>query len=318
MRSTLKVREVAQGDEALILSTGFAVFRPLPGVLEPSYLRHWLRSPGLQAEKDRLCTGAVQPAITNGGLEELKISLLPIEEQRRIAAVLDAADNLRVKRREVLAKLGTLNEAIFMDMFGDPLANTMGWPKRSFADLCPTTLGKMLDKKQQTGLHLRPYLRNANVRWFGFDLTDLHEMDFDTQARQKYRLKVGDVLICEGGEPGRAAVWREETVECYFQKALHRGRPDPKLATSDFIVHLLYHLARTGGLLDHISTATIAHLTGKRLKEMEVIAPPLTIQEEFCRRLAAVEAEKLTMTQSESRLAALAASLQQRAFRGKL
>src|SRR5690606_15388698 len=157
---------------------------------------------------------------------------------------------LRSKRRQALAKLDSLVQATFIDMFGDPLRNDRGWAKRPFQELCPSHLGKMLDQKQQTGLHTRPYLRNSNVRWFEFDLTDLAEMDVDSGARDKYRLSAGDVLICEGGEPGRAAIWRGEVEECYFQKALHRGRPNPEMATSEFIVHLLRRLADRGGLVD--------------------------------------------------------------------
>src|SRR5262245_56226792 len=79
-------------------------------------------------------------------------------------------------------------------------------------------LGKMLDAKQITGEHLAPYLRNADVQWDRVSTYDLPEMDFDDQDRQTLRLVPGDVLVCEGGEIGRTAIWRGELPECYYQK----------------------------------------------------------------------------------------------------
>lgn len=263
-------------------------------------------------------TGSTRAKLTKAGASRIPIPIPPIAEQRRIAAILDAADALRAKRRQAIVKLDTLTQAMFIDMFGDPLANERGWKRLAFEELCPSHLGKMLDQKQQTGMHVRPYLRNTNVRWFGFDLAELAAMDFDSVARKKYRLVDGDVLICEGGEPGRAAIWRGEIEECYFQKALHRGRPNPDLATPEFIVHLLKRLADRGGLVDHISTATIAHLTGKRLKTMQVIAPPIDLQQSFAIRAVAAEEQRDAVTASAADFDLLFSAIQQRAFRGDL
>ena len=81
----------------------------------------------------------------------------------------------------------------------------------------------MLDKRKNVGA-LRPYLRNVNVRWFGFDLSDLKEMRLMDSEVKEYSVQRGDLLICEGGEPGRCAVWDAEE-SLIFQKALHRARP---------------------------------------------------------------------------------------------
>src|SRR6185436_1585821 len=129
-------------------------------------------------------------------------------------------------------------------------------------------LGKMLDQKQQTGELRRPYLRNANVQWFRFDLRDVLQMDFDDDDRRILRLQPGDLLICEGGEPGRAAVWQGEIEECYFQKALHRARPNRRLATSDYLAWMFWFLVQRG-LLSGVTSATIAHLTGEKLAVLQ-------------------------------------------------
>jgi type I restriction enzyme S subunit len=86
----------------------------------------------------------------------------------------------------------------------------------------------MLSPKSKTGVGSFPYLPNQNVQWQGFKLDDLATMDFSEREREKFRLLPGDLLICEGGEPGRSAVWQGILQDCYYQKALHRLRPNPE------------------------------------------------------------------------------------------
>ena len=85
-------------------------------------------------------------------------------------------------------------------------------------------LGKMLDEKRIKGAHLAPYLRNIDVQWGAINTADLPEMDFDEDDRRRYALRVDDILVCEGGEMGRCALWDGTHPECYYQKALHRLR----------------------------------------------------------------------------------------------
>lgn len=299
-------------------STGFCVIRANREMLEPSYVFHWVKSATFVSRMVAQATGASYPAVSDRIVLDAEIPLPSLPEQRRIAAILDKADGLRTKRGEALAQLDRLAQSIFMEMFGDPVTNPKGWPLRSFNDACPTRLGKMLDQKQQTGQHSRKYLRNANVQWFRFDLSDLLEMDFDEAARETFALKDGDLLICEGGEPGRAAIWRNQIPDCYYQKALHRGRPDPSLANSEYLMWLLWCLAQRGGLSDHVTSATIAHLTGEKLKAIQIPLPPLQLQSQFVERLKAHERLRLRAEQALTGQDLLFASLQHRAFRGEL
>ena len=272
----------------------------------------------LNDEKRWPRAGTGQPFIKPSDVKRHKVFLPPIEEQRRIAAILDQAETLRTQRRTALALLDSLTQSLFLDMFGDLVVNPKGWKKTPFGNVCPTRLGKMLDAKQQTGQNTRRYLRNANVQWFHIDVTDLFEMDFDADARETFQLQAGDLLICEGGEPGRAAIWNGELEDVYYQKALHRGRPNPALAKAEFLVWLLWFLAKRGGLGDHVTAATIAHLTGEKLKAMEIPLPPLPLQQTFATRIASIEALKATHRRALAALDALFASLQQRAFAGAL
>ena len=248
----------------------------------------------------------------------LQIFLPPLAEQRRIAAILDAADALRAKRREALAQLDTLLQSTFLDMFGDPVTNPMEWEVVRFKTLGTSRLGKMLDNGKQTGDCQSPYLANFNVQWGRFELNELRQMDFDEADREEFRLRDGDLLICEGGEVGRTAIWREELDGVYFQKALHRVRLVPKRATPEYIMYYMWFMAQNGGFRDYTNAATIAHLTGIRLKHLPIPLPPLELQCRFAAVVESVEQQRARQRAHLAELDTLFASLQSRAFRGDL
>lgn len=312
------LNKVVVADEPGFATTELVPLCCKPQKAVPSYIAYFLRSAEFLSFANTVVAGAKMPRMVMSEFWKYQVPLPPLDAQRRIAAILDKADALRSKRREALAQLDRLAQSIFVEMFGDPVRNPKAWPLRSFNDVCPTRLGKMLDQKQQTGQHNRKYLRNANVRWFRFDLSDILEMDFDEAARAIFALEDGDLLICEGGEPGRAAIWRSQIPECYYQKALHRGRPDHTLAHSEYLVWLLWGLAQGGGLNDHVTSATIAHLTGEKLKAMQIPLPPLPLQSQFVQRLNAQEQLRLTEERASKEQQALFVSLQQRAFAGEI
>lgn len=98
------------------------------------------------------------------------------------------------------------------------------WPVVPLGEIAEVKLGKMLDKAKHTSGRLLPYLRNVNVRWGTVNTDDLREMHFDEDEMDRFGLKTGDVLVCEGGEPGRSAVWNGSLPQLKFQKAIHRVR----------------------------------------------------------------------------------------------
>ena len=138
-------------------------------------------------------------------------------------------------------------------------------------------LGKMLDKQKNTGRY-RPYLRNLNVQWMRFDLLDIKEMRIEEDQLEEYLLRPGDLLICEGGEPGRCAIWEDSSSEMYFQKALHRVRPLGQIRAK----YILYHLwvdAMSGRLQKYFTGATIKHFTGKSLSNYPISLTPIGEQD---------------------------------------
>jgi len=258
------------------------------------------------------------PNLNTSIIRDLPIKYPPLTEQRRIAAILDLADALRAKRRVALKQFDEMAQAAFIEMFGDPTKPGDRTHMRPFGALGKIQLGKMLDQRRQTGTHSRPYLRNANVRWFWFDLSNVFEMDFDERDREKYSLRRGDLLICEGGEPGRAAIWKGELKDCYFQKALHRFRPNLQVVLSEYLAQFLWLMASRGGLKDYISTSTIAHLTKEKLETLMVPLPPVQKQQTFKERSDAIDVLRTKYVEAATAAESLFASLQHHAFRGEL
>lgn len=148
-----------------------------------------------------------------------------------------------------------------------------GWKREKVSELAKHSLGKMLDKAKNKG-ELKPYLRNLNVRWFGFDLSDVLEMRFLPGEEAKYTAVKGDVLVCEGGYPGRAAIW-EQDEPIYFQKALHRVRFH-QTEHNKWFLYYLHACDLYGTLKKHFSGTGIQHFTGEALSQFELPLPPLS------------------------------------------
>ena len=272
--------------------------------------------------KDRLLVplmvGAANMSLTPDRLASVTVSFPPLAYQNRALSIMDDVEELRKLRAQADRRTADLIPALFYEMFGDPATNRKGWPISRFRDVCVCRLGKMLDAKRQTGAHPKPYLRNANVQWGRFNLTEVLEMDFDPKDQVTFRLRAGDLLICEGGEVGRAAIWSDELRECYFQKALHRARPDPAQAISQYLLYLLWSMARGQCLVDFTTEATIKHLTGVKLRSIPIMLPPLDLQRQFAARVAHIRALETRQAESRRRLDDLFQSLLYRAFRGEL
>lgn len=180
-----------------------------------------------------------------------------------------------------------------------------GWVQANMGDIAQLSLGKMLDRKQATGLHRTPYLRNINVRWGTFDLTDLAEMDIAPEQLERVSAEPGDIVVCEGGEPGRAAVWRgPEPIA--LQKALHRIRPSG-LINPYYVAFFLQHMARTQSLEYFFTGTTIKHLPKEKLKFIPV---PLAPRQEQDRIVAAIEEQLSRLENGANALARVTALLE--------
>lgn len=255
-----------------------------PTKVMPRWLFYWLTS-----KRGRSVLEQMNP--TTSGLRNLNkrlylAQLIPVRslaQQRRVGEILDTADAIRRKHHEALALQDRLLRAAFFKTFGDPAKNDRGWETVQLGELCEVQLGKMLSAKAHGGADPVPYLRNANVQWRRIDLSSVFVMDFSRTELAKFDLRPGDLLVCEGGEVGRCAIWEGQLTKCSFQKALHRVRPRDCRIRVEYLQELLYSLADVGALARSTSQATIAHLTKVQLQRLWLPLPPEDLQDRFVR-----------------------------------
>lgn len=313
--------------------------------VEKPYLVYWYRSIANLIES--LGTGTTVKGIRLEILKGLEFPLPPLAEQKVIAdkldellaqvestkARLDAIPAiLKSFRQSVLAAAvsGKLTEewrgnASYLDSehmepwgwFGVPTS----WDVQLYSELTDSRLGKMLDKGKNTGLPTN-YLGNINVRWFDFELSNLQEILVSEKELLELKVQYNDVLICEGGEPGRCAIWKSRNNESIiYQKALHRARVDTKLLP-EWLAYNLKNDADSLKLNQLFTGTTIKHLTGKALKRYPIRVPSTEEQAEIVRRVeelfAFADKVESQVNAAQLRVNNLTQSILAKAFRGEL
>jgi len=300
------------------------------GVCSPEFFYHYLCSQ--RDEFVKAGKGGAQPNVSQGLIKDWPIPLAPLNEQRRIAAKLDttlaAVEACRQRLDGVAAILKRFRQAVLTAATSGELTREWReergladfWKTKVLSEIADSRLGKMLDQRKNTG-QLTPYLRNINVRWFSFDLEDIQEIRLADTEIIDLDVRFGDLLVCEGGEPGRCAVWRGEDSKYTFQKALHRVRTSKHLL-ADYLSFCLSNSANNGKLEQLFTGSTIKHLTGASLKKLQILLPSREEQEEIVDR---VESLYSLADQLEARLTIarkvvdrLTPALLAKAFRGEL
>jgi type I restriction enzyme, S subunit len=322
MAATTKVLEFTERHQDLILSTGFAVLRPMRHEVHPAYLRHWLSSGAFQAAKDRLSTGAIQKAITNEKIPLLTIPLPPdIGDQVRIAEILDKADVLRAKRRLALAQLQSLILSIFLEMFGDPATNPMSWPVTDLSNLCE----RVIDCPHETPAYASrpteyPCIRSSDIQSGELELSRVkyvERSEYESRV-QRGRPQVGDVVYCrEGARFGNAARVTNELNVCLGQRMMVL-RPDLFVAVSEYLWAFLSTRAAYSQALRLVGGSASPHVNVGDIKAFRVPHPPVALQRVFARRVSAVDALRKRQQASSRLLDAHCDSLRYWGYEGEL
>ena len=234
-------------------------------------------------------------------LKERRLPKPELPEQRKIAAVLGIVQRAIEQQERLLALTAELKKTLLHQLFTRGLRNEpqkqteigiipQSWNLVRLCDFFETQLGKMLSQKARVGDDPKPYLRNKNIQWGTIDTNDLLRMDFNERERAKFTLISGDLLVCEGGEPGRSAIWRGELSECFYQKALHRLRPKSKAITNIFLAHWMEFSFRFQNLYGIAgASSTIAHLPEVQLKCLTIPLPDRDEQDDMCKVLDGVD-----------------------------
>ena len=285
--------------------------------VHPNYLRRYLESasPGL-AKQGR---GVAQANINLSILRAHPVPLPPIEEQRRIAAVLDAAEALREKRRQALAKLDSLTQAVFLDMFGDPMV-VSGWPRVRLAEVCQSKgeYGANVPAVEFDSNKPR-YLRITDIRSDG-TLTDKAVGPGGTEGQWSSKiLSPGDILFARSGATvGKTFLVRDERAPLAFAGYLIKFVPDQQRILPEY----LYRCTRTEKYRRWVAAAatTVAqpNVNASKYAKLELLLPPMHLQRQFVDVVERIRQHRATLEASSVAMDKLFASLQQRAFRGEL
>ena len=300
-------------------STGFCVLRPRPDELDGRYLYHWTRAVPFVGYLVQLATGASYPAVSDKIVKAAPIPLPLLDDQRRIAAVLDAAEALRAKRRHALTKLESLTQAIFIDLFADPIANPHGWPMVRLGEVLRSATYGTSKKSGADGLF--PVLRMGNLTFDGhLDLSDMKFVDLDEREIERHTVRKGDVLFNRTNSAdlvGKTAVYRLEESMAYAGYLI-RLRPKPSL-DSEYLGTFM-NLPTTKLLLRSMcrSIVGMANINAREVQTVRLPLPPQERQASFSVAHAGVVQQRFRLERQLRSLDTLHASLRQRAFRGEL
>lgn len=318
-QTTVGVVVQYQGGQPVICSNFVAVVKPKKGVFPRwlCYTNAHLYSVGVNVRSIKQTTG-IQNIDSDQYFSE-RVAVPPESERQAISAHLDREtariDALIEKKTRFIELLREKRQALITHAVTkglDPSAKMKDsgvewlgevpehWAVCKLSFRYSVELGKMLDEKRITSTSLMPYLRNQDVQWDAVNAEDLPEMDIHPEELSRYTVRAGDLLVCEGGDVGRAAIWRGENEVIGYQKALHRLRPrDATADTTEFFFFALMAAKTRGVFEESDSKATIAHLPAEKFRQYRFAFPPAHEQLEIAGHIR-THAQRLDKVQLET------------------
>lgn len=285
----------------------------------PKFLFYYLKSIRPQVLNDAY--GGAQPHISQGYVKQLKIPLPPLEEQKKIAAILEATDNYRQKTKALIDKYDQLTQSLFLDMFGDPVTNPKGWIVVRFDQLvseeCPLTYGIVQPGDEvENGT---PCVRPVDLKTQYVDSFDLKRIDPEISLKFKRTiLKGGEILLSVRGSVGVISIAALSLKNTNVTRGIVPIWFDENLANKLFF----YFLYKTNSIQRRLAElskgATLIQLNLKDLRELPLIKPSLELQNLFAERVEQIEKQKQQAEASLVKAEELFSSLLQRAFKGEL
>ncbi|RVE99702.1 restriction endonuclease subunit S [Sinorhizobium meliloti] len=310
-------------NEPITFSNHFLRLRTRVKAADPAYVARWLRRQFELGNFKAMCRSWVnQASITRDQVSNLEIPLPSLDEQKRIARILDKADQLRQKRRQAIALLDRLTQSIFLEMFGDLTTSGEKWLRR--LTLCEVAeIGSGITKGRKTNSTTTmkvPYLAVANVQDKALNLAMVKTIEATPAEVEKYKLAANDLLLTEGGDPdklGRGTLWREELPLAIHQNHIFRVRftsPDIEALFANWLIGSDY--GKKYFLKSAKQTTGIASINKTQLSNFPVILPPIDLQRSFVKRAEAVSSQISAHTAYLDSFDSVFSALKTRAFRG--
>ena len=244
--------------------------------------------------------GSLSPRTSWKALKDFEFPLPPLDEQKRIAEILWAADEAMESAATSLDQSIFFEKRLLLHLF----ENSETWPSKRIGNAGDVQLGRQRSPKYTTGKYTKPYLRVVNVLDGRLDFSDVEEMDFDVRDFERYRLKNGDILITEGDitspyNVGRNAVYRDEIENCCFQNTLIRLRCFDGLIP-EYASACLRYMFYKGVFAGVANTTTVTHLGGTRFASMRIPIPDPEKQRAIVKQ---VHSARENMTRAEDHVA---------------
>jgi restriction endonuclease S subunit len=311
-RRNAYLRRVAIAPHDGLFSAHGMILRAKPEVVLPEFLPFLMISNRFMKRAVGISVGSLSPTINWTTLKLEEFALPPLDQQCHIAETLWAVDEALAADNRALESAEQFRIAKLFELYQNGIGHhefiisplgrrPKAWEVAPLSKYYDVQLGKMMSPKALNGASQRPYLRNANVQWNRLDLADVATMDFNEREAQKFELRNGDILACEGRHVGKSALWRDEIPGACYQKALHRIRARSEEQLPEFLLFQMEYHSRSGIFADQVGATTMPHLPAERLREIAFAFPPRTEQAAIVEEIeAAIKRTKALQSQVEN------------------
>jgi len=270
------------------------------------FLLYWF----IYDDIDRFTSGTTRKKLNQSTMIKIPLPLPPLPEQQKIAAVLSAVQEAKEKTQAVIDATKSLKKSMMKHLFtygpvppeekeNVPRKETEigkvpeDWDVVKLGEIFDVQQGKQLSAKEsKEGKIKKPFLRTSNINWGHIDISSIDEMYFTSEEFKKLKLESGDILVCEGGDVGRTALYRGELSICAYQNHLHRLRSKKDNVDVECFVFWMNYAINQKKMYTHSANrTTIPNLSGSRLKEFMFPLPPLPVQQKIASILSAIDAK---------------------------
>ena len=313
MIRTNKTLKISKNLEGTIVSTGFSVHKPLENIINSEYFLHYLKHEYFQRQKNKLCTGAIQLAITNSGIEKLIIPVPELAAQIYIANILSKVENLIAKRKESITLLDEFLKSTFLDMFGDPVLNKKGWEKVPLSKLGSLDRGVSKNRPRNAPELLGgnyPLIQTGEVTNSGLYITKYTHTYSELGLKQSKLWKKGTMLITIAANIAQTSIL---TFDACFPDSIVGFVVNTEEANIIFAHYLFVFYQRS---LEKRATQTAQkNINLDMLRKLSVPKPPIELQNHFAQIVEKTETLKSQYQKSLHELENLYGSLSQKAFK---